>query len=90
MRHQNDRTALRQHFSDGRNGRADAGVVRHLALVVEGHIEVHANQRALALEIVIVDRNHSRLIFSYIVMLSLSPWKMPQIYEKFFANLLFL
>ena len=50
---------------DGGHCGADAGVVRHFALLVEGHVEVHADNRAFAFEIVVVDRIHNTLIFSY-------------------------
>ena len=59
VRHEDHRTAFVEHLLDGGDGGADAGVVRHFALLVEGHVEIHADDRALAFEIVVVDRNHS-------------------------------
>lgn len=65
MRHQDHRTVLFEHFLDRGDRRTDTGVVRHLALFVEGHIEIHADDCALAFEIVIVDCEHSSLILNY-------------------------
>ena len=59
VRHENHGAALGEHLLDRRHGGTDTGVVRHLALLVDGHVEIHADNRALALEIVVVDRNHS-------------------------------
>ena len=67
VRHQDHRAALGEHLLDGGDGGADARVVRHFALLVEGYVEIHADDRALAFEIVVVDRDHSSLIFKYFV-----------------------
>ena len=55
MRHQNDGAALFEHFLDRRDSGADARVVGNFQLLVQGHVEVDADNRALALEIVRVD-----------------------------------
>ena len=68
VRHEDHRTALGQHLLDGGHGGADAGVVGHMALGVEGHVEVHADDRAFAFEIVVVDRNHSFAVFCGILL----------------------
>ena len=65
VRHEDHGSALLEHLLDGGHCGADAGVVRHFALLVEGHVEVHADNRAFAFEIVVVDRIHNTLIFSY-------------------------
>ena len=67
VRHQDHRTAAGEHLFDGGHGGADARVVGHFALLVEGHVEIHADNRAFAFEIVVVDRDHSCLIFKYFV-----------------------
>ena len=59
VRHQNHGAAFSEHLLDGGDGGTDAGIVRHLALLVEGHVEIHADNRAFAFEIVVVNRNHS-------------------------------
>ena len=58
VRHQNDRTACVEHLFDRRRSRPDAGVVRHVALLVEGHVEVHADNGAFPFEIVTFDSCH--------------------------------
>ena len=89
VRHEDHRSALGEHLLDGGHGGADARVVGHFALFVQGHVEVHADDRAFAFEIVVVDRNHSSLRFKYFVeIFSRIPYRR-QIYEKFSANLLF-
>jgi len=82
VRHQDDRAALFEHLLDGGDRRTDAGIVRHLALLVEGHVEIHADDRALAFEIVIVDCEHSSLILNYFVELIFHPVLPGQIYEN--------
>ena len=59
VRHEDHRTALGEHLLDGGHGGADARVVGYFALLVQGHVEIHADDRAFAFEIVVVDRNHS-------------------------------
>ncbi len=56
--HEDEGRALIQRVLDGRQGGADALVVRHLA-AGHGHVEVHAHQHALALE---VDITHGLFI----------------------------
>ena len=59
VRHQNGGTAFGQHLLDGGDRRTDAGIVGNFEFFVQGHVEVHADNRALALEIVAVDRLHN-------------------------------
>ena len=59
MRHQDYRAARVEYLADRGDRRPDAGVVRYLALVVEGDVEVHADNRPLAFEIVRIDFEHN-------------------------------
>ena len=57
MRHQDYRAARVEYLADRGDRRPDA--VRYLALVVEGDVEVHADNRPLAFEIVRIDFEHN-------------------------------
>ena len=59
VRHQDGAAAVGQHFLDGGQGTADAGVVAHCAgLFVEGHVEVNSDYGFLAIEIETVYCSH--------------------------------
>lgn len=51
MRGEEDLGAVVEQVLEGGDGRADAGVVRDVELLVEGHVEVSADEHALALEV---------------------------------------
>ena len=55
VRHQDRRSAAGQHFLDGRNGRPDTGIVGYVERCVQRYIEVNADNRPFACEIVGVD-----------------------------------
>ena len=58
MRHDDEGTAVAQNFLEGGEGAADAGVIGDVAVVVEGHVEVNADDGFFAFEIVVVDVSH--------------------------------
>ena len=63
VRHQDHRAAALEHLFDGGDGRPDAGVVRHAALSVEGHVEIDTDDGAFAFEIVGINFVHSRCFY---------------------------
>ena len=54
MRHDDEGAASGKHLLEGGDSRTDTGVVRNLELVVEGDVEVYADDGFLAREIVSV------------------------------------
>ncbi len=58
VRHDDERTVVVQDFLEGGEGTADAGIVSDVAVLVEGHIEVNADDGLLAIEVEIVDCCH--------------------------------
>ena len=78
VRHEDHRSALLEHLLDGGHGGADARIVGYLALLVEGHVEVHADDRALAVEIVVVDRIHNAVFLSICCMSLIRRGILPQ------------
>ena len=54
-----------EHLFEGGECTADTGIIGDLAILVEGHIEIHANDRALAFEIVSFDFCHSCKVIKF-------------------------
>ena len=63
MRHYDEAASVVKNFLKGRKRTADTGVVGNIAVFVQRHIEVHANDSLLAVEIVIVDSCHYYIIW---------------------------
>ena len=58
VRHQDHRSSFFEYLFDGGDRRTDAGVVGYLQLVVQGHVEIDADNRAFPFEIIRFDRLH--------------------------------
>ena len=59
MRHNDEATTVSEYLLESGECTADTGIIGDLAILVEGHIEIHANDRALAFEIVSFDFCHN-------------------------------
>ena len=71
VRHEDEAAAVGQDFLEGGEGTADAGVVRDVAVFVQGHVEVNAHDRLLAGEVEVVDSHNDMKINSiYLLFVS--------------------
>ena len=55
VRHDDEGAAVVEDFLEGGEGTADAGVVGDVAVLVEGHVEVNANESFVAFEVEVFD-----------------------------------
>ena len=73
MRHENYRSPLFEYFLDSGDRCTDTGIVRDFELVVQRHIEIHADNGAFPFEIIRIDCEHNDLVLMYLVYVRLRP-----------------